>query len=251
MSSRLLRFFVAPPDDAPSASAAAPLLRGSPAFAPPLPPLPPPGVEAREERAASAQRTAGGRPPGDVVGLADTRDVLVGAGGLAAGVRQVRGSVVACVWPPDAVAEPLFRPPSSPATVRLTSRLAAHGLAAAPSGAVACVRLDDDPGVALAEVRRAQAIADGPIAIVLARRTTELDVLLRDAATVVVMTAGDPDLVRLAVAELRLVNPSTVTAALPVASLSRLRHRLGLAGIPAGEEAPRRRPAHAATRAAR
>lgn len=248
MSSRLLRFFVAPPDDAPSARATAPLVTGSPAFAPPLPPG---GVGARERRAASVQPTAGGPPPGDVVGLVDARDALVGAGGLAAGVRQGRGSVVACVWPSAAVAGPLLRPPSSPATVRLTSRLAAHGLLAAPSGAVAYVQLDDDPRVALAEVRRAQAIADGPIAIVLARRATELDVLLRDAATVVVMTTGDADLVRLAVAEARLVNPSTVTAALPVASLGRLRHRLGLAGIAAGPDGRRSRPAPAATRAAR
>jgi hypothetical protein len=148
------------------------------------------------------------------------------AAGLAFARR--RSTALVCLHAPAAAGP--ARLPARTAAARLTASLAARGLVAEARGAVALVRLADDPPEASAAATRALAAAGAlPTVLGVAHRTQAVDVLLGgcDAILVVLSPGTDAALAGLAVAGAREI---TASAAALTLALDPVQRALAVAG---------------------
>ncbi len=146
-------------------------------------------------------------PPGVAV-LSSPADAqpLGAAIGLALAARHRATAVAVCVWTAARPAGPGWRAPPTPAARRLCATLAARGHDVRGAGRLAIVRLAANTEEAVAQARRAIAVAGfAPAVLALGGpREAVFDELLGEQDLVVLATpdGADPALARLAVAGL-------------------------------------------------
>lgn len=154
------------------------------------------------------------------------------AASFGAGVRAP-AAVVAC-WPGE-----VMKPSAATrAAAELARRLAAHDMPAVARGRLVWLALPDEPAAAATMVRRASALADGPLVTALGgARPPELDSLVAEHDLAIVAAAPETALARTAVA--RLADRGVPASARPAIRRGVTR-TLALAGLAAPRLAQRR-----------
>ena len=160
-------------------------------------------------------------------------DVAAVAAALALGLRAAEHAPAALVATWDANGGAVRREAASRSAARLAARLSTRGLTAAARGRLAWLALPADPLEAVAAVRRASTVVDGPLVTALAgARPEPLDELVAEHDLAVVVADPASSLARAALA--RLAARGIAAAAHPP-----LRRGLPRALALAGLSAPR------------
>jgi hypothetical protein len=165
------------------------------------------------------------RPAVRAVVLGTAADAAPLAAALA---LSLHAPAAVAVWEPGARDE-LARAAASRAASRLAARLSAHDLAATARGRLAWLALPAEPAAAVAAVRRASAIVEGPLVTALTgARPPALEDLVAEHDLAIVAAAPGSSLARAALAGLA----DRGVAGTACAPLGRgLPRRLALAGL--------------------
>jgi hypothetical protein len=155
--------------------------------------------------AAARRPEAAALPPAAravVLGAAPDAAPLAAALALSLRAATRAPAALVAVWEPRA-GDDRARHGAGRAASRLAARLSAHDLAAGARGRLAWLALPAEPAAAVAAVRRASAIVDGPVVSALAgARPAVLDDLVAEHDLAIVAAAPESPLARAALAGL-------------------------------------------------